>query len=294
MSAPVNGESPVTPVTQAVSQHSPCELLTWKDPVKTGKVFGSIVLALVVFKKVNLFNIFFHLAYIGLLASAAAEYAGKVVTGQGFVTKYKGSTKSYAKYINNDILPHLANFNEEIEGQFQKIVYAHDIETTLKAAGISYVLYKVTSWFSLYTLISIAVVLAFTGPAIYTRNKKEIDAAVAQYTKIAKEKSSEYTQLAQEKAAPHFDALVKKTGPVGAFISSKIPTRTAGSTVGSDKSPSYPGIETEPSTATTTGASKFPEVPSVNPESSASGSGLEEIIDEARAKGEEAQIPTSL
>lgn len=61
--------------------------------------------------------------------------------------------------------------------------------------------------------------------------------------------------MAQDKVSPHIDALVKKTGPVGSFISSKIPVRTAGSTVGEE-------IATEPeASATTTGASKFPEIP---------------------------------
>lgn len=55
-----------TPVP-ATSECSTCSLLTWKDPVKTGKVFGSIVAALLVLKTVNLFNLFFRLAYIGLL-----------------------------------------------------------------------------------------------------------------------------------------------------------------------------------------------------------------------------------
>lgn len=53
--------------TAAKPQSSTCDLLTWKDPVKTGKVFGTTVLGLIVFKKINLINIFFHLAYIALL-----------------------------------------------------------------------------------------------------------------------------------------------------------------------------------------------------------------------------------
>lgn len=225
-------------------------------------------------------QLFFHLLTIFFAVSAAVEYAGKLVTGEGFVTKYKGVPKSYAKYINGNILPHVANFNEELEQQFQKIIYAHDIETTLKAAGLSYVLYKITSWFSLYTIVFAVVVLVFTVPVIYSKNKKEIDAAVAQYSKLAKEKTSEYAKLAHEKAAPHIDTLVKKTGPVGSFISSKIPTRTAGSTVGSDKATSFEGIPE--STATTTGASKFPEVPASTP------STVEDLIDEGKAKVEEA------
>lgn len=50
-----------------LSNSAMCDLLTWKDPIKTGKVFGSIILGLVVFKKVNLINIFFHLSYVALL-----------------------------------------------------------------------------------------------------------------------------------------------------------------------------------------------------------------------------------
>lgn len=58
-------ETPVTPATAPSTSY--CDLLTWKDPIKTGKVFGGLVAVLVIFKKVNLFNVFFHLAYIGLL-----------------------------------------------------------------------------------------------------------------------------------------------------------------------------------------------------------------------------------
>lgn len=125
-----------------------------------------------------------------------------------------------------------------------------------------------------------AVVVAFTAPAVYQKNKKEIDAAVAQYSKLAKDKSSEYAKLAHEKAAPHIDTLVKKTGPVGSFISSKIPTRTAGSTVGSDKSTSFAGIPE--STATTSGASKFPDVPASSP------STFDDLVEEGKSKVEEA------
>ncbi|EDK36731.2 hypothetical protein PGUG_00829 [Meyerozyma guilliermondii ATCC 6260] len=203
--------------------------------------------------------------------AAAAEYAGKLVTGQGFVTKYKPAAKSYAKQFNSEVLPQVARCSEKFEEQIQKVIYAHDIEVTLKAAGLSYVLYKITSWFSLYTLVFAGVVLTFTLPAVYVHNKKEIDAAVTQYTKLAKDKASELSAAAHKKAGPHFDTLVKKTGPLGSFINSKIPVRTAGSTVGTETN----GYK-EPTSAHTTGASKFPEVPS-----SADDSILDEFDDAA-------------
>ena len=154
------------------------------------------------------------------MISAAAEYSGKLITGKGFLANFKPTGKLYAKRFNDEVLPELANFNVHLEESFNKIVYSHDIETTLKAAGISYILYKLTSWFSLYTLIFIFVVLIFTVPVIYKTYKKEIDAAVADITKTIKTKSAEFTEKAHKAAGPHIDTLIKKTGPIGSFIQS--------------------------------------------------------------------------
>lgn len=248
MSAPITTQSPA----------SGCELLTWKNPAATGKVFGAIVAALLLVK-VNFVNYLFYAAYLGLLVSAAAEYSGKLVVGQGFVTKYRGTPKTYAKCFNDNILPAVADAVSCLESKLQKIVFAQDIELTLKAAGLSYILYKLTSWFSVYSLVFSAVILAFSVPPVYQANKKEIDAAVAQYSKLAKEKTAEFSACAQKKLAPQLEALAQKTGPVGSFIKSKFPTRTAGSTVGA--APAKPVAE--PSTGVTSGSSQFPEVPSV-------------------------------
>lgn len=225
------------------------------------------------------------------IASAAAEYAGKLVTGEGFVTKYKPASKGYAKTINDTVLPSVGKGVEFLDKEFQKIVYSHDIETTLKAAGVSYLLYKLTSWFSLFTLFTTVVILLFTLPVVYVKNKKDIDAAVAQFTKLAKEKTGEYSKLAQDKAAPHVDNLIKKSGPVGNFIKSKMPTRTAGSTVGDDKSPSFNNatasdIAPESTSAKTSGSSKFPEVPtgSIKDDST-----FEDLVDEGKSAAAKAQ-----
>lgn len=179
--------------------------------------------------------------------SAAGEYAGKLVTGQGFVTKYKPSSKTYAKTVKESVLPSIGRGVEKLEEELQKIVYSHDIETTLKAAGLSYILYKVTSWFSFFTLLTTSVALLFTVPVIYVKNKKEIDAAVGQLSQVVKDKTSELSTVAKDKAAPHIQTLVEKSGPVGNFLKSKFPTRTAGSTV-SDKGADFAA---PPSEATT-------------------------------------------
>ncbi|CAI5759224.1 unnamed protein product [Candida verbasci] len=263
------GETPLTnQIKQNTDTNSLCKLLSWKDPIATGKVFGSIVFSLIIFKTVNLFNIFFHLAYIGLLISAAAEYSGKLIIGKGFLENYKPTTKSYAECFNKNVLPNLAQFNLEAESIGKKIIYSHDIETTLKAAGISYILYKLTSWVSIFTLISISVILIFTIPFIYTTYKKEIDASLAQFSKCVKSKTSELTEKAHKAAGPHLDNFIKKTGPVGQFIQSKFPTRTASSTVGDSKATTYGNAADRSTTANpstssarSTGAQQFPNAP---------------------------------
>ncbi|OBA22382.1 hypothetical protein METBIDRAFT_39754 [Metschnikowia bicuspidata var. bicuspidata NRRL YB-4993] len=238
------------------SQSCVCSLLTWKDPVATGKVFGAIVAALVL-AKVNVVNHVFHLLYLALFAAAGSEYAGRILTGQGFVQKYIGTPQKRAGAFKESVLPAVGNAAEALEAEFHRVVYAQNIESTVKAALVSYMMYKLTSWFSVYALVFATVLLAFSVPYVYQTNKKNVDAAVAQYTKMAKERTAEYTACAKSRIAPRLEALAKKTGPVGAFVQSKLPTRTAGSTVGSH---AYSAAD-EPSVGVSTGAAKFPEVP---------------------------------
>lgn len=259
-STPVSGPTPLN------------KLLTWSDPVATGKVFGAVITALLL-AKINFVPHFFHLLYLGLLGSAAAEYAGRILTGEGFVSKYVGQPKSYAQTFRSSVLPAVANGFDCAEKQIHTVLFAQQIECTLKAAGSSYILYKVTLWFSFYTLVFALVILAFTVPVVYKNNKKQIDAVAAQYTKLAKEKSSEYTACAQKKLSPYVETLAQKTGPVGAFVKSKFPTRTAGSTVSSTHV-----AGSEPASGVSSGATQFPEVPSANALS------ITEVVEETEAK----------
>ncbi|CCH42489.1 hypothetical protein BN7_2034 [Wickerhamomyces ciferrii] len=218
--------------TQPSKRHVGNPLLTWKDPVKTGKVFGSLVFSLIVLKSVNLLSLFFRLGSIALISSAIAEYAGKLVTGTGFVTRYRPSyNKTFSKKTSN----FLESFTKDLpalEEEGQKLLYSFDIENTLKASGLFYILYKITSWLSLYKLIFTATVLTFTLPAIYENYQDEINEAVVKFSAIAREKAGEYGQLAQEKATPYLKQADEKLGPVSKFIKSKYQVRTASTSVG--------------------------------------------------------------
>lgn len=207
-----------------------------------------------------------------IIVAAVAEYSGKLVTGQGFVSKYVPVRKeSCAACFNKNVLPAVEKFTVCAESRVKSIIYGENLECTLKAAGLCYINYKLTSWFSIFTLLVIAVVAVFTVPTIYLGNRKEIDAAIQEHTKVLRAKTCELTKQAQKTIEPYINLLIEKSGPVGNFVKTQFPkTRTAGSTVGDSKSTKY-NISSDssvgpkvavPTSAKTTGASQFPNVPS--------------------------------
>lgn len=241
-----------------------CPLLTWKNPVETGKVLASIVVVLVVLKTVNVIPVFFYTLAGSLALSAVVEYVSVLVTGTGIVSKYRPTKATFGPCFKENVLPQLASAVNLGEHIVQVTVFSVDPVATLKTAGVAYILYKVTSWFSIFTIVATSVALAFSVPYIYSTYQKEIDSAVTEYSSLAQDKADEYYKLAHKKAAPYANQFVEKTGPVGSFVKAKFPTRTAGSTVNSSKYPAAASSASATSTttsATTTGASKFPDVP---------------------------------
>ncbi|WPK26003.1 hypothetical protein PUMCH_003346 [Australozyma saopauloensis] len=244
-----------------------CQFFGWQYPLYTGKYLAVIVSVLLALK-FNLATYFFNLAYVSLLAAAAAEYSGQLLTGQGFVTKYLGAPQSYATCVKESVLPALGDLYATAEKRIIDIVYVADLEKTLKAAGVAYILHKVTAFVSVYALIWTGVVFMFSFPPFYQTYQDEIDAAVAKYSKVVSSAVHEKVACAKTKLGPMIDQLIEKTGPVGAFIQSKFPTRTAGSTVGESPASAHTKADasssaaaSEPATAFTSGAAKFPEVP---------------------------------
>lgn len=234
-----------------------CQFFGWQYPLYTGKYLALIV-AVLLAVKINFATYFFNVAYLAFLAAAAGEYSGNLLTGQGFVTKYLGAPQSYADCFRAHALPVIGDAFEALEKTVTSIIYVDSLEKTLKAAGVAYILHKVTAFVSVYTLIWCGVVFMFSFPPFYQTYQDEIDAAVAQYTKVITAQVQQRAACAKSKLCPLVSQLIEKTGPVGAFLQSKIPVRTAGSTVGESE------VKTsadESSAAFTSGSSKFPEVP---------------------------------
>lgn len=244
-------------------------LLTWKEPVKTGKVFGGLVAALIFLKSVNVLSLFFRLASLVLAVSATAEYGGKLILGQGLVTKFRPAKLSTS--FSSRATGCLETFTKELpalESEGQELLYSVNIENTLKSAGLFYILYKITSWVSLYSLVFTSVVLAFTLPFVYEKYQDEINAGLKQATDIANEKYQETSKIVSEKAAPYLKQADEKLGPVSDFIKSKYQVRTASTTVAEDEKATAFTSSSEASATKSTLESKtsaFPDAPTTEP-----------------------------
>ncbi|ODV85913.1 hypothetical protein CANARDRAFT_27986 [[Candida] arabinofermentans NRRL YB-2248] len=236
---------------------SSCALLTWEDPAKSGKVFGGIIGSLLLFKYVNLVKVISWLGFWGLAISLITEYGSKKFTGQGLVTKLKPKYVTVVAQTTDKYATHVATILGKYEIAVQDLIYSVDFENTLKATATFFAIFQLSKLFSLWTALFISTLIAFTVPFAYLKNKTQVDKAVETYGKLAKDKALELIEIAKEKSGPALKSVETKLGPVSSFIKSKIPVRTAGSTVGE----STPATTTSTTTTTTT---KIPETTQIN------------------------------
>lgn len=283
MSAPTSSapsSTPITAIGSTPAHHHILGLLTWKNPQKTAKVFGASLATLFAIRYLNIINIFFRIAFITLFVSGAGEYVGKLVTGNGFASRFRPAQYSKLSSYASQLAPKLEQAVSALEAQLQSIVFAADIEKTLKFAALSYVLYKITSLVSLYTVVVSSLILAFTAPAAYVTYQKEIHEAKDKYFTLAKSKAAEYKDIASEKSKPYVSQVNSTLSPYTSKFNGYLPkNRTAGSTIGehtpSGASKSTTSGASDPTVGTTTGSSAhsttaLPKVPTSDPVSAQS------------------------
>ncbi|KAI0465289.1 hypothetical protein LJB42_000516 [Komagataella kurtzmanii] len=235
MSESIESKDPQTTCCggKCLSQKS-ASILTWKNPIKTGTVFGGIIVALLLIRYVNVFKLVFRLATYVLFATASAEFIGKIAVGQGFISRirpdYFAKLSSKAPLVADHVAKYLSGF----ELKFQQLLYAENVENTFKAAGISYILYILTGLISVWWLLFVSTLVVFTVPKLYEIYQKEIDEAVTRYAEVAKNKADDLQTLAIEKSKPLLDKAETQLGPVGKYVKQAFPVRTASTSAKAD------------------------------------------------------------
>ena len=234
-------------------------IITWAEPKCSAIAMGSILITLLLVKLVNLPALFFRLSTYALLGAGLAEYAGKIITGTGFISRFKPKTKNYAGQVAEYYAPHVVTILKNVEIQAQALYTAANVEGTVRAGIVSFFLYKLTSIFSLWTLIFLGTILTFTVPPVYLAKKTAIDNAIANLLKLVKAKTDEGVKVVNDKYGPQIEKAKNTAAPLLNMLGSKQTVRTAGTTVDepSTTSPSAPA------TASTTSAAPVDEVSSI-------------------------------
>ncbi|SMN20910.1 similar to Saccharomyces cerevisiae YDR233C RTN1 ER membrane protein that interacts with Sey1p to maintain ER morphology [Maudiozyma saulgeensis] len=227
-----------------------CDILLWKNPIETGKYFFGSIIALLILKKVNLLTFLLRVLYTVFLTTGTLEFATKLILGQGIVTKYGikecPNTVGLIKPYVDEILKQLP----VQQAKMRMLVFAYVPKNTFKAAGIAFALHRFFSWFSVWTILFVADIMAFTVPIVYHTYQKEIDAQLECACKTLKKESDKYSQLVCEKVKPHLE----KLGPLAKLCQS-----STGPNATTTKLAANVPVE-EPTSATTTSAD-LPSVP---------------------------------
>ncbi|KOC61386.1 Reticulon-4 [Habropoda laboriosa] len=157
----------------------------WRDPKKTGPVFGCILgvlLSLVYFSLISVF------AYLSLLVLAGTivirihntvlQAIQKTSDGHPFKNVLEMDLTLPAEKVHEVADVAVAHVNAAVR-ELRRLFLVEDFVDSLKFGVLLWSLTHVGSWFNGMTLIIIGVVALFTLPKVYETNKAQIDQNVA-------------------------------------------------------------------------------------------------------------------
>lgn len=169
------------------------ELVYWRDPKKSGVVFGSAFLVLIFLTFASFISV---LAYSSLLVLSGTlgfrvykmimQAVQKTNDGHPFKELLESEvtiSDEKAQEISAAVLQFFNNTAQKLRSLF----LVEDVFDTLKFAGVLYLLTYVGSWFNGLTLIILALIAMFATPKVYEANKTVID----QYLELLQAKYAE-------------------------------------------------------------------------------------------------------
>jgi len=179
-------------------------LVIWEKPVNSGIVLGGSLAFLIFTSLFSAFNAICAAAVFIIGANTAYVFALKQ-----YKTVFKQEdAHPYAKYLDNP--PQLLRtfvdryYDVGVDGinytaqEGTKIVLVEDTSRSLKYVLGCFVLWTLGSWFSFVTLLGIALVLGFTLPIAYQKNKVVVDAKYAVAAAAARTYTDQGLELAKK------------------------------------------------------------------------------------------------
>ncbi|XP_023025654.1 reticulon isoform X4 [Leptinotarsa decemlineata] len=162
---------------------SPMEsLIYWRDPKKSGPVFGGVLLVLLSLTYFSLISVVAYLSLLALSLTIAFRIYKNVVqavqkTGDGhpfkdFLEMDMSLPQDKVKEISEVIVAHVNAAVVEL----RRLFLVEDLVDSIKFGVLLWTLTYLGAWFNGMTLIIIAWVALFSLPKVYETNKTQIDA----------------------------------------------------------------------------------------------------------------------
>jgi len=166
-------------------------LVYWENPIHSGTALA-IGLSILIFTSCySLFDTFCFL-FVSLVGLNTIYVAGKkqlnAILNQEPINPYDDYLANKPWYVES------AQVNKYIEEvicginfisvETQKIVLVDDALRSAKFASLVYFVWRLSSWFSLHTILGIALALGFAIPKLYLQNKTLVDEKLDQANKL--------------------------------------------------------------------------------------------------------------
>jgi len=169
--------------SEPLPQRGPVEsLIYWRDPKKSGPVFGGVLLVLLALTYFSLISVVAYLSLLGLTGTISFRIYKNIVQA----VQKTGDGHPFKEFLEYDAsLPHdkvkevsevaVAHINAAVV-ELRRLFLVEDLVDSIKFGVLLWTLTYLGAWFNGMTLIIIAWVALFTLPKVYEANKTQIDA----------------------------------------------------------------------------------------------------------------------
>ncbi|KAL1428073.1 hypothetical protein MTO96_016971 [Rhipicephalus appendiculatus] len=157
------------------------ELVYWRQPKKSGLVFGLVLAVLLSLTCFSLISVVAYLALGSLMVAIAFRVYRNVLQA----VQKSSEGHPFKEYLEKDLSLPKDRVHETVDvvikhvdatvARLRSLFLVEDLVDSLKLALLFWVLTYVGSWFNGMTLIILAYVSAFTLPKVYETYKTEID-----------------------------------------------------------------------------------------------------------------------
>ncbi|WPG99992.1 Hypothetical protein R9X50_00281600 [Acrodontium crateriforme] len=185
-------------------------LLSWEQPRATAISYGAIVTFIFATRYLPIIPYMLRLTWIVLGVTAGAEILGQVTLGQGLASKVR--PKKYYTIPRETLETILVDVEQLINFfviEFQRIIYAENVYTTVAAFVSSFATYYLIKIMPVWGLTLFFTTLVFFLPLIYTQNKELIDGQIENVSTLVNEQTSQVRELAQHHTNRALDASSK-------------------------------------------------------------------------------------